>query len=108
MDLGHSIVRLRGSIPMAFGYFGLALAGFRNIEFALVFHAGLMTGYVAYEFIHLAAHARWRGPGLAFLNRYHQIHHHVDWYTAYGVTTPLWDWVFGTLPRSGDPSGKTT
>jgi sterol desaturase/sphingolipid hydroxylase (fatty acid hydroxylase superfamily) len=33
-----------------------------------------------------------------FLKRYHLKHHYNDEHTAYGVSTPLWDYVFGTIP----------
>ncbi len=99
-DLGHSVVRLRGSMPLALLFFGLVFFGFRDPPRALVFHAGLITGYVFYEFVHLAGHAPRRLPGMARLLRHHQLHHHVDWHRAYGVTYPLWDWIFRTLPRA--------
>ena len=64
------------------------------------FSAGLLTGYVWYEFVHLAEHGAWRLPMLRRLTRHHAWHHFKDWERAFGVTTPLWDWVFGTLPQS--------
>ena len=48
-DLGHSVVRLRGSVPLALLFFGLGFLGFRDLPRALVFQAGLITGYVLYE-----------------------------------------------------------
>lgn len=98
-DLEHSVVNLSGSIPLALLFFGLALAGFRNLDRALAFMAGLMTGYVVYEFVHLATHGAWRLPLLRSLVRYHTLHHYQDWNRTFGVTSPLWDWVFGTLPQ---------
>jgi len=38
-------------------------------------------------------------PAGRYLGRYHQRHHDDDWTRTFGVTSPLWDWVFGTLPR---------
>lgn len=97
-DLEHAVISLRGSIPLAFLLFLPSWAAFREMGFALVFMAGLITGYLFYEFIHLADHARLRWPIVRQLMRYHARHHHVDEHRTFGVTTPVWDWVFGTLP----------
>ena len=97
-DVEHSVVMLRASIPLSVVFFGLALLLVRELDAALLFHAGLLVGYLAYEFVHLATHAKWRLPGLGFLARYHNLHHFRGWNRTFGVTTPLWDWVFGTLP----------
>jgi sterol desaturase/sphingolipid hydroxylase (fatty acid hydroxylase superfamily) len=99
-DLEHSVVNLSGSIPLSLLFFGLAWLVLRRLDYALAFHAGLMTGYVFYEFVHLASHGAWRLPFMRPLNRYHALHHYQDWNHTFGVTTPLWDWVFGTLPRA--------
>jgi hypothetical protein len=58
------------------------------------FTLGVVTGYLAYGWIHHAAH-HWR-PGTHWLNRRKQLHaiHHRARNCHYGVTTSLWDWVF--------------
>lgn len=70
--------------------------------------AGLMLGYLAYVGVHYAVHhvtglgPRWMGPGvrsgLRGLIRAHAVHHH-QVTCNFGVTTLLWDRVFGTLHR---------
>lgn len=70
--------------------------------------AGLMLGYLAYVGVHYAVHhvtglgPRWMGPrlrsGLRDLIRAHAVHHH-QFTHNFGVTTTLWDRVFGTLHR---------
>jgi sterol desaturase/sphingolipid hydroxylase (fatty acid hydroxylase superfamily) len=99
-DLEHSVVRLSGSIPLGLMFFVIWLGAFRNLDRALVFQAGVLIGYVGYEFVHLASHGAWRLAVLRGLVRYHARHHHQDWNRTFGVTSPLWDWVFRTLPRS--------
>ncbi|MCK6457046.1 MAG: sterol desaturase family protein, partial [Phycisphaerae bacterium] len=69
------------------------------LSIALAAHAGLLLGYVAYEFVHLSSHAGRRWGPLRALDRYHMRHHFENANRTFGVTTPLWDWVFGTLPR---------
>ncbi len=98
-NLPGSIICLSGSIPLAFLLFGICLAAMRAVVPAVLLFAGLTSGYILYEFIHLATHARWRIPGLAQLQRYHALHHSRQWNRTFGVTCPLWDYVFGTAPR---------
>ena len=71
-----------------------ALLGTRT--WAPVF-AGTAAGYVAYDWIHYYTHhgrPRWRLG--KWLRRYHMLHHHRDEGAYYGVSSPLWDLVFGT------------
>ncbi len=95
-------MKLSGSLPMAAILFLLALAAFRSLDATLGFHAGLLSGYILYEFLHLGAHAHWRVPGLRYMHRQHLMHHFGDSQRTFGVTSPLWDWVFGTLPPKRD------
>lgn len=64
------------------------------------FGPGMLMGYTTYLFIHYAVHA-YQPPKnfLKILWIHHAIHHYKDNERAYGVTSPLWDWVFGTMPR---------
>ncbi len=64
--------------------------------------AGSATGYVAYDWVHYATHHfRPRTPLGRWLKRYHMLHHHDLPGTRYGITSPLWDLVFGTyLPTT--------
>jgi len=62
--------------------------------------AGLIGMYLAYEWLHLRAHIH---PGVGrygrFLRRHHFSHHFTDPKRNHGVTTPIWDLVFGTYAR---------
>jgi dihydroceramide fatty acyl 2-hydroxylase len=57
---------------------------------------GVVTGYLAYGWIHYAAHHL--RPSTQWLNRRKQIHalHHRARDGHYGVTTSFWDRVFRT------------
>lgn len=60
---------------------------------------GFVGGYMAYTFIHYIVHAWKPIPGLKFLWTHHHKHHNPALeHTAYGVSSPLWDVVFGTMP----------
>jgi sterol desaturase/sphingolipid hydroxylase (fatty acid hydroxylase superfamily) len=98
-DLEHSVVRLRASLPLAGLLYLIAWLAFADPVRAAAFHSGLLSGYLFYEFVHLTAHARRRLPGLRHLHRYHGLHHFVDSEHAFGVTSTIWDRVFGTLPK---------
>ena len=61
--------------------------------------AGIIAGYLAYEAIHLRIHSSAAGGRwLRALRRQHYYHHFADDRYCYGVTTPLWDRVFGSQP----------
>ncbi len=99
-DLEHSVVKLGGSVPLAAVFFGLILLVLRDLPAAAICHAGLLSGYVFYEYVHLASHAGSRPAWLRPLLKYHVRHHFQDQQRTFGVTSPLWDLIFGTLPRS--------
>jgi sterol desaturase/sphingolipid hydroxylase (fatty acid hydroxylase superfamily) len=64
-----------------------------------MFFSGFITGYMIYDMIHYSLHAfRPTKNFIKFYWEYHNIHHfrHPD--KAYGVSSPLWDFVFGTYP----------
>ncbi len=69
-------------------------------DFAFTFLPGFMTGYALYLTIHYAVHA-YQPPKnfLRVLWVNHGIHHYKDHERAFGVTSPLWDYIFRTLPR---------
>lgn len=59
--------------------------------------AGTAAGYVAYDWVHYYTHhfRPRRGVG-RWLRRYHMLHHYDDSAAYFGVSSPLWDLVFGT------------
>lgn len=69
-------------------------------EWAAAVTAGVLLGYLGYVGVHYVVHHLGSGgrPWLRRLIRLHAVHHH-DVAHNFGVTSPLWDWVFGTLAR---------
>ena len=74
-----------------------------SLDTALAFVATASLYYLAYELVHLAAHAPdghriHRTPLIGWLTRHHRIHH--DWRRMhdanFGVVVPLWDLLLGT------------
>jgi sterol desaturase/sphingolipid hydroxylase (fatty acid hydroxylase superfamily) len=76
-------------------------------ENAFAFFPGFMIGYVAYISLHYAQH-KYPIPKkyqpFRRLWKQHIVHHYKNPYVAYGVSTNLWDFVFGTMAR--DRNGK--
>lgn len=97
-DLAHSVVRLSGSLPIAGALFLIAWGLTGEVRRAVALELGLLAGYLFYEYVHLASHARRKQRWLRPLIAYHARHHFQDQNRTFGVTSPLWDWVFGTLP----------
>jgi len=86
------------SIPLAFLFYGLFLLFFGSLT-PPVF-AGLVFGYVCYDMLHYATHhlAMKRGVSL-WLKQYHLRHHFKDDEVGYGISSPLWDYVFRTTRK---------
>ena len=62
--------------------------------------AGVVAGWLGYEWLHRRLHTH--GPATAYgrwARRHHFHHHFRDPRANHGVTSPLWDHVFGTATR---------
>jgi sterol desaturase/sphingolipid hydroxylase (fatty acid hydroxylase superfamily) len=89
------------SIPLASVFFGLfyLILGvlFKAPQWVAPLMAGFLIGYLAYDLTHYATHHFPMRSGYAkFIKRYHMQHHYKDPYTRFGVSSPIWDWVFRT------------
>src|SRR5207237_1455796 len=63
--------------------------------------AGAVFGYLAYDLLHYASHAgALRGRVPRFLRQHHLTHHYRMPETRFGVSSPFWDRVFGTLRQA--------
>jgi sterol desaturase/sphingolipid hydroxylase (fatty acid hydroxylase superfamily) len=92
------------SIPMALVF----IAGFHLIVGVILglphwvspLISGFTLGYLAYDMTHYATHHMpMPGRMLKFLKRYHMLHHFKTPEQRYGVSSPLWDFVFHTNPE---------
>ena len=71
--------------------------------------AGLVTGYLWYDMTHYAVHhLRQRTEMGNRLRKHHYLHHFKTPDARYGVSTPLWDWVFGTLENQEEKRAAAT
>jgi sterol desaturase/sphingolipid hydroxylase (fatty acid hydroxylase superfamily) len=69
-------------------------------NYVFTFLPGFVIGYSLYLFVHYAVHA-FRPPKNSFnvLWINHSIHHYKDDTVAFGVSSPLWDVIYGTMPK---------
>ena len=64
--------------------------------------AGIWAGFLYYESVHYRVHVTSaNGPLVTRQRRAHFYHHFHDAGRCFGVTTPLWDYVFGTWRVQG-------
>lgn len=67
-------------------------------NYAYIFMPGFVTGYLLYTRIHYLTHTP---PVPSYLKphyRHHSLHHYKYPEKAFGISTTLWDRVFGTMP----------
>ena len=81
------------ALAMLYGLFRLALGP----VWVESFFAGFLAGYLAYDYTHFAIHRTTRTRLGRYLRRRHMIHHFVSPDARWGVTSPFWDWIFGTM-----------
>ena len=92
------------SIPLALAHYALFYLVFGVVlgarQWVGPLFAGLLTGYLVYDMTHYATHHLTMKWGfLKFLKRYHLLHHYKTPDDRYGISSPLWDFVFGTRPK---------
>ncbi len=65
-------------------------------EFAL----GFTLGYLSYDYLHwVLHHSRSKNKIIYYLRRNHALHHHSKKPQRFGVSSPLWDFIFNTYNR---------
>lgn len=70
--------------------------------YAYIFFPGFMTGYLLYTYVHYSTHRSNIPSFLKVQYRHHAIHHYKYPDKAFGVSTTLWDRVFGTMPPTDE------
>jgi sterol desaturase/sphingolipid hydroxylase (fatty acid hydroxylase superfamily) len=61
--------------------------------------AGFVSGYLAYDMLHYWVHHARPQNSIGRQLRRHHMAHHGDDRRGFGVSSPLWDRVFGSAPR---------
>ena len=91
------------SIPLAVVFYGLfyLIVGLLldAPSWVASLFSGFIAGYLVYDIGHYAQHHfPMRRGYLKFIKRYHMQHHYKTPNERFGVSSPLWDYVFGTMP----------
>ncbi|HEX7316771.1 MAG TPA: sterol desaturase family protein [Pyrinomonadaceae bacterium] len=91
-------VQLSESIPVCVSYFLMAWALAGSWQAATHLFTGLIVGYFYYEYLDFQAHhGTSRGRLTRYFRKYHLQHHHYDATVRFGVTSPIFDYLFGTF-----------
>jgi sterol desaturase/sphingolipid hydroxylase (fatty acid hydroxylase superfamily) len=97
-DKGRLAMPPTVSVVLAVIFITLFKLVFGIYGFTLV--AGFLAGYASYLLVHYSVHAF--RPPRNFMRRLwinHSLHHYKDQNLIFGVSSPLWDYVFGTMPK---------
>lgn len=87
------------SIPLALLFYG-TFRGLFGSGLTPPLFAGFISGYLVYDTVHYAVHHfSLKNPVLLYLKKLHFRHHYGDSTKDFGVSSPLWDVVWGTLSR---------
>lgn len=79
---------------LLYSLFSLVIPG----KFMEVFMAWFIIGYLCYDYIHYATHHFPMTSKVGkYLRKFHLRHHHAKEESKYGVSNPLWDYVFRTV-----------
>lgn len=104
-DSTRLVMPLGISIPLGILFYSLFYFLVPKVHFGL--YAGFATGYLIYDMIHYATHHfAMKGRIGRFLKVYHMRHHFNNPHRGYGVSSPLWDIVFGTKPPETPNNSK--
>ncbi|HSE20752.1 MAG TPA: sterol desaturase family protein [Pyrinomonadaceae bacterium] len=89
------------SLPLAVAYWLVAWIITASWAASSYLFIGMSAGYFVYEWLHFQCH---HGQShlrvLRYLRKYHLLHHHKTPELRFGVTSPLFDLVFGTFRRA--------
>ena len=91
----HAVFTVRAWIPIALSWIaGFAIFGWGP---GMIFFTGIAAGFAAYEAIHYRVHfSRPSCAAEAHLRLRHLVHHNCEPLACFGVTSELWDLIFGT------------
>jgi sterol desaturase/sphingolipid hydroxylase (fatty acid hydroxylase superfamily) len=99
-DGDRLVMPLLTSVPLALIFYTLFYFVFNGVRLTEPFYAGFAIGYLTYDGTHYAVHHFKQTSRIGkFVKRHHMLHHHADHAGGFGVSSPIWDFVFGTMPQ---------
>jgi len=98
-DSDRLVMPLLTSLPLAVLFWVIFYFAF-GVVHAEPLYMGFALGYLAYDGTHYAVHHFKQTTRIGkYIKRHHMLHHHMDHDGGFGVSSPLWDLVFGTMPK---------
>lgn len=96
-DESRLVLPIIPSLLIASFFFGLfyLIMG----SFSYVFSSGFLIAYISYMNIHYNIHKSSPSRMFSFWWAHHNTHHYEQHDRAFGVSSPLWDYIFGTMPE---------
>lgn len=105
-DGDRLVMPLLTSVPLALIFYTTFFLAFGGVTRGEPFFAGFAVGYLMYDGTHYAVHHFKQTSRIGkYVKRHHMLHHHMDHDGGFGVSTPIWDFVFGTMPQVKKPVG---
>ncbi len=99
-DKTRLVMPLGGSIPIMAALYYL-FAQLVPAPWILPFMGFFIISYLVYDYIHYATHHfPMKNKVAKYLKHYHLKHHFAGEEARYGVSSPIWDYVFGTMGSS--------
>ncbi|MCB9317463.1 MAG: sterol desaturase family protein [Lewinellaceae bacterium] len=84
------------SIPLALIFF-FTYKALLGVPTVFPFFAGFVSGYLFYDTMHYAMHhLNWKNAWFQRIKQHHMQHHYQHDDMGFGVSNPLWDYVFNT------------
>ncbi len=102
-DPGCILARARITLPLSAIILGLTYGASGSASSAAGVTIGVWAGFLYYEWVHYRVHTSASTVGLRGHRSRHFRHHFVDDTRCFGVTSPLWDFVFRTYLRAHGP-----
>ena len=95
-DLKRLVLPPSASIPLATGFYYL-FAAMLPVNYIYAFYPGFIGGYLVYDMTHYALHYfNFKNPYLKRIKQQHMLHHYADPAKGFGVSSDMWDKVFGS------------
>ena len=102
-DSDRLVMPLLTSVPLAVIFYTLFYFAF-GMRYAEPLYVGFGIGYLLYDGTHYAVHHFKQSTRIGkYIKRHHMLHHHMDHDGGFGVSSPLWDIVFRTMPQVKKP-----
>lgn len=102
-DSRRLVMPLPVSIPLAFFFYGLYYLIFAPNHDAVF--AGMVLGYIWYDSTHYAVHHFQMKSAIGrWIKTNHLSHHYADHDKSFGVSSPIWDYVFRTYRKTANES----